>query len=138
MEMTKEQVIELLRKVEFNENGNVENVQVKNLIPNYYYLPEYREWEDFTQSFDFLLSEIIEGKQFRIKPQKQYRPYTEVSVDWVGKTLIDKTNINVNGYLIIKVKDTTVWISDCIYGLKDMLEIFTWLDGTPFGEEVEV
>ena len=70
--------------------------------------------------------------------QPKYKAYTEVKIEWLdNKKVLDKDtgiewDINYLG------KDNKVTIgNEHEYSLTFMFEHFTWIDGTPFGEEIK-
>lgn len=84
---------------------------------------------------------IVSWKCARTIPEKEYVPYKEPRIDWVKekREIKEKTTgitCNITG-IIIKEENLEVDINDHEddFTMEELLEDFTWLDGTPCGEE---
>lgn len=80
--MTKDEVIELLQKVEFNNVDNSTNLEWFN---------DDDVWEQAFDEFYVILSSIAEGYKYRIKGKLKVRPYE--AKDWkqfLNKVWLDK------------------------------------------------
>jgi phosphatidate phosphatase APP1 len=80
--------------------------------------------------------------KFRIKPEPQYRPYTEVKEEWIGKKVIP---LNENTSRINTITDIDLTMNEvAVYShwktMYNMFENYIWgnngdeNDGKPFGE----
>jgi len=104
------------------------------------------EWKDSKiNDVNYDISEIristIDNAEMRIKPEPQYRPYTEVKEEWLGKKV--KYNHGTSISIITGIEIGKVCVGYLCGGLKDMFKNYIWgnngdeNDGKPFGDVVE-
>lgn len=72
--------------------------------------------------------------------EKHYRPYAKVDVNWTGKALLFK-NIQNCSTIIIRVNanssQSIITFDDGLpISLESFFNLYTWIDGSPCGEEV--
>ena len=109
-------------------------------------------WKEYRypfNAFDTDRRNIFE-EHFRIKPEPQYRPYTEVKEEWIGKVIYIKGQLgDITENIIVNVNKTTnIVIIQTLNNLHTtflpyLFKEFVWgnngdaNDGKPFGELVE-
>ena len=104
---------------------------------------DYGEWKDSKiNDVNYDISEIrictIDDAEMRIKPKLQYRPYSEVKEEWVGKKVAYKSGASIS--IIIAVERDMVYAGDRCHKPENMFDDYIWgnngdeNDGKPFGE----
>ena len=90
------------------------------------------EWVDDSCNFNHHYYRIVP------KPKEpEYRPYSEVKIEWLGKVVIRKDGEIHSLITSVVPKNKEVNIGHTWISPKTLFERFNWADGSPFGEEVE-
>lgn len=103
-----------------------------------------REWYDTNvASLDHLVTYY---KDYRIKPEQKYRPFKDAEECWTEMLkhqpfgwVKDKKDVH-HRVLITAVDDDTCGMSlngNVAWSLSGIMDLFTFVDGTPFGVKVE-
>lgn len=103
-----------------------------------------REWYDTNvASLDHLVTYY---KDYRIKPEQKYRPFKDAEECWTEMLkhqpfgwVKDKKDVH-HRVLITAVDDDTCGMSlngNAAWSLSGIMDLFTFVDGTPFGVKVE-
>lgn len=133
--MTRKEAVELLPFIKAFSEGKV--IQISN---------ERGEWDDLTEREGLPIGTLrVEPNSFRIKPEPKYRPFKNAEECWtemkkhqpfgwikgkegwyhslITSIIADEEEVYING------------ISGFV--LDDIMEHYTFSDGTPFGVKVE-
>ena len=100
------------------------------------------EWVEYKDSEIPCLS-FLNNTKYRIKPEPQYRPYTEVKEEWYLKKVKRIDYSYVSGITDMDFTNNALLIMNKWYNLSDMLDWYIWgnngdeNDGKPFGELVK-
>lgn len=103
-----------------------------------------REWYDTNvASLDHLVTYY---KDYRIKPEQKYRPFKDAEECWTEMLkhqpfgwVKDKKDVH-HRVLITAVDDDTCGMSlngNAAWSLSGIMDLFTFVDGTPFGVKEE-
>lgn len=87
-----------------------------------------------------------DSKNYRIKPEREYRPFKDAEECWQEMQkhrpfgwVKDKKDVH-HRVLITAVDDDTCGMSlngNAAWSLSGIMDLFTFVDGTPFGVKVE-
>ena len=106
------------------------------------------EWVDLDGDKDGLLLEtLINNPQaFRVKPKSEFRPFKDAEECWqemekhkyFGWIKCKDTSVPSKFMIINSVRDKEVSITSGIdFTYSELIECYTFIDGTPFGVKVE-
>ena len=86
-----------------------------------------------------IFNDTANSRSFRLTPEppaKKWRPYTQLDgVPLLGERVIRKGGTRT--YLIIGVLEEVVHIGNSHYTFQNLMDEFTWSDGSPCGVEVD-
>ena len=128
--MTREEATELLPVIQ----AYVEGKQIQHL---------YNEWKDI-DVLDIDLA--VNPELYRIKPEPNYRPFKDAEECWqemekhkyFGWIKGKDASIPSKFMIINSVRDKEVSITSGIdFTYSELIEYYTFIDGTPFGVKVE-
>lgn len=121
--------------------------EVKEMLPVFQAYAEGKEIESLVNGKYYRVLEICNGmnpKDYRIKPE--YRPFKDAEECWQEMQkhrpfgwVKDKKDVH-HRVLITAVDDGTYGMSlngNAAWSLSGIMDLFTFVDGTPFGVKVE-
>lgn len=123
--------------------------EVKEMLPVFQAYAEGKEIESLVNGKYYRVLEICNGmnpKDYRIKPEPEYRPFENAEECWNEMQkhqpfgwVKDKEDVH-HRVLITAVDDDTCGMSlngNAAWSLSGIMDLFTFVDGTPFGVKVE-
>ena len=123
--------------------------EVKEMLPVFQAYAEGKEIESLVNGKYYRVLEICNGmnpKDYRIKPEQKYRPFKDTEECWTEMLkhqpfgwVKDKKDVH-HRVLITAVDDDTCGMSlngNVAWSLSGIMDLFTFVDGTPFGVKVE-
>jgi hypothetical protein len=129
--MTGDEIVELLPKIEFGSNGNIQ------YAINLECLCDGDKWETSNKQFVDIFADISKGKTYRIKSVPKYVPFTfeDAELFWLKRIhKRDKAYIAT----IIDYDDKNIFIYGEDVSFKDLLDEYEFVpDGSPAGRLVE-
>lgn len=122
--MDRKQAKEMLPIIQALAEGK--HIQLKDKIGN---------WMDI----DFINLELCNPNIYRIKPNHKYRPFKDAEECWQEMQKHQPfgwIKYKENKYLITEVSSICITVGKNYY-FKEANEVFTFIDGTPFGVKYE-
>lgn len=136
--MTREEVKEMLPILQAYAEGKVIECRTKPSAVEGTDVPN--DWTEMTEI------EFWNNTEYRIKPEPKYRPFKDAEECWQEMLkhqpfgwVKDKKDVH-HRVLITAVDDDTCGMSlngNAAWSLSGIMDLFTFVDGTPFGVKVE-